>query len=102
MTLLVPANMEREGRQAGSQGSTLLSAEQLHAGSVLQSRCRLGGDRFTPGDTAELPGSAGLELPCRVLGKGAGEKQREKSRRLQEFRWRHSTACQAVCHIQAV
>lgn len=77
-------------------------SRELHAGSVLQSHCRLGGDRFTPGDTAEFPGSAGLELLCKVLGKGAGEKQREKSRCLQEFRWRHSTACQAVCHIQAI
>lgn len=76
MTFLVPANMEREGKEAGSQEGTLLSAEQLHVVTMQQSHCQPGGDRFNLGNIAGFPGSAGLELPCRVLGKEAREKQR--------------------------
>ena len=63
MTFLVPANAEREGKEAGSQEGMLPSAEQLHVGSV---HCQLGGDRLTLGNITGFPGLAGLELPCRV------------------------------------
>ena len=53
----------------------LPSAEQLRVGSVLHSHSQLGGDRFTLGNITGFPGSAGLELPCRVLGKEAGGEQ---------------------------
>lgn len=76
MIFLVPTNMERERKEAASKEGTLLSAEQLHVGSMQQSCCQPGGDRFTLGNIAGFPGWAGLELPCSVLGKEAGEKQR--------------------------
>lgn len=76
MTFLVPANIEREGKEAGSQKGMLPSAEQLHVGSMQQTHCQLEGDRFTLGSITEFPGWAGLELPLRVLGKEAGEEQR--------------------------
>lgn len=73
MTFPVPANTEREGKEAGSQEG---SAEQLHVGSMEQSHCHLGGDRFTWRNITGFPESTGLGLPCRVLGKEAGEEQR--------------------------
>jgi len=54
----------------------LPSADQLHVESMHQSHCQLGEDRFTLGNITGFPGLAGLELPCRVLEKKAGEERK--------------------------
>lgn len=88
---------ERERKEAGSQGSTLPSAEQLRVGSVQQNYCQPRGNRFTLG---HITGSTELELSCRALGKEAGGGQRGEVGMCRNFD--RDTACQAICHIWAV